>query len=289
VGPVCGRLDQGRIHFQHGPIDLVIFALGESAVIEEAHAKAWARFGQILPELVAELPDLRQAIDPRVQCGMVGPVARRMWSACRPFARDFITPMAAVAGSVSDEIVDFYRTAGVRRAAINNGGDIALHLEAGERMRIAVVPDISDPHAAHDPGKRLHLNIDAANPVRSVATSGWPGRSFSLGIADSVTILALTAAQADAAATAVANAVNVDHPLVVRRPARELQPDSDLGDRLVTVAVPALPETVVHDALDAGEAKARELLDANLIAAAVLVCQGRVRMVGRSAFILQPP
>ena len=102
MGPVCGRLDQGRIHFQHGPIDLVIFALGESAVIEEAHAKAWARFGQILPELVAELPDLRQAIDPRVQCGMVGPVARRMWSACRPFARDFITPMAAVAGSVSD-------------------------------------------------------------------------------------------------------------------------------------------------------------------------------------------
>ena len=99
MGPVCGRLDQGRIHFQHGPIDLVIFALGESAVIEEAHAKAWARFGQILPELVAELPDLRQAIDPRVQCGMVGPVARRMWSACRPFARDFITPMAAVAGS----------------------------------------------------------------------------------------------------------------------------------------------------------------------------------------------
>ena len=174
-------------------------------------------------------------------------------------------------------------------SAINNGGDIALHLEAGERMRIAVVPDISEPHAAHDPGKRLHLNIDAANPVRGVATSGWPGRSFSLGIADSVTILALTAAQADAAATAVANAVNVDHPLVVRRPARELQPDSDLGDRLVTVAVPALPETVVHDALDAGEAKARELLDANLIAAAVLVCQGRVRMVGRSAFILQPP
>ena len=99
MGPVCGRLDQGRIHFQHGHIDLVIFALGESAVIEEAHAKAWARFGQILPEWVAELPDLRQAVDPRVQCGRVGPVARRMWSACRPFARDFIAPVAAVAGS----------------------------------------------------------------------------------------------------------------------------------------------------------------------------------------------
>ena len=136
MGPVCGRLDQGRIHFQHGPIDLVIFALGESAVIEEAHAKAWARFGQILPELVAELPDLRQAIDPRVQCGMVGPVARRMWSACRPFARDFITPMAAVAGSVSDEIVDFYRTAGVRRAAINNGGDIAWKVSEKGRKSI---------------------------------------------------------------------------------------------------------------------------------------------------------
>ena len=36
--------------------------------------------------------------------------------------------------------------------------------------------------------------VDASLPVRGVATSGWRGRSHSLGIADSVTVLARTAA-----------------------------------------------------------------------------------------------
>ena len=68
-----------------------------------------------------------------------------------------------------------------------------------------------------------------------VATSGRHGRSFSLGIADAVTVLARTASQADAAATIIANAVDLPgHPAVRRMPANELQPDSDLGARPVT-------------------------------------------------------
>ena len=68
--------------------------------------------------------------------------------------------------------------------------------------------------------------------MRGVATSGWRGRSFSLGIADAVTVLAATAAAADAAATIIANAVDLPgHPAIARRPASELEDDSDLGDR----------------------------------------------------------
>ena len=44
--------------------------------------------------------------------------------------------------------------------------------------------------------------IGADQPVGGIATSGWRGRSQSLGIADAVTVLADTAARADAAATA---------------------------------------------------------------------------------------
>ena len=88
--------------------------------------------------------------------------------------------------------------------------------------------------------------------MRGVATSGWQGRSHSLGIADAVTVLARCAAVADAAATLIANAVDVDHPGIRREPARVLDEDSDLGDRPVTVAVPALDPETIDAALDAG-------------------------------------
>ena len=91
------------------------------------------------------------------------------------------------------------------------------------------------------------MTVHADDPVRGIATSGRHGRSFSLGIADAVTVLAKTAAQADAAATVIANAVDLPgHPAILRRPACELQPDSDLGDRLVTRDVGALSEQEIE-------------------------------------------
>ena len=68
-------------------------------------------------------------------------------------------------------------------------------------------------------------------------------------------MLAETASQADAAATIIANAVDLPgHPAIVRCPADELQPDSDLGARLVTGDVGALEESEIDDALRAGRA-----------------------------------
>jgi hypothetical protein len=110
--------------------------------------------------------------------------------------------------------------------------------------------------------------------VGGIATSGARGRSFSLGIADSVTVLAASAATADAAATLVANAVDVDHPAILRRPASELDPDSDLGDRLVTVSVGELPRGVVLAALEAGRKRAADYLARGLIVDAALTLQG---------------
>ena len=97
----------------------------------------------------------------------------------------------------------------------------------------------------HGPSLDGTFRITAESGVRGVATSGWRGRSFSLGIADSATVLAATAAQADAAATVIANAVDADDPRIRRAPANRLRDDSDLGDRLVTCAVGALPPAVV--------------------------------------------
>jgi uncharacterized protein len=274
-------LADGRWHFQHGPIDIVIGADGDPDAVADAHHAAWQRFVTILDELVAELPALRLPV--RGLCPLRGAVARRMWQACRPYRASFITPMAAVAGAVAQELIACYEREGIARAWFNNGGDAALHLAAGQSVRIGLFSDLARLDAAQLlDGLRTdgHFDVSHALPVRGVATSGWRGRSFSLGIADSVTVLARTAAEADAAATVIANAVNIDDPRIARRPACDLKDDSDLGAIPVTVDVPALGAEPVRRALESGLQRAHELRAAGLIWSAVLACQGQWRSTG---------
>jgi ApbE superfamily uncharacterized protein (UPF0280 family) len=268
--------DGKRLHLQDGPIDLVIEAKGSEGEVRAAYEAAARRFNGLLDELCEELVELRRAADP-VRCSLQGIVARRMHAAVAPFAADhFITPMAAVAGSVAEEILGaMLAAARLDRAYVNNGGDIALHLAGSEQFTVGRM-DRPDRQ-----GLMQMMVIDADDPVRGVATSGRHGRSFSLGIADAVTVLAKTASQADAAATIIANAVDLpDHPAIVRRPANELLPDSDLGARPVTRDVGALGVTEIDDALQAGVSRARRLLAAGLIEGAALRLLGETALVG---------
>ncbi|MDB5731580.1 MAG: ApbE-like rane protein [Variovorax sp.] len=273
-------LDGGRWHLSHGPIDIVAQAEGDAAAVAAAHDAAWQRFRGVLDELVAELPALRRPVGDAPPA-LHGPVAQRMWRACAPFRPAYITPMAAVAGAVAQELIGFYQRPGIERAWINNGGDIALHLAEGRSARVGLFADLG----RFDPGARGPLALDGkfeithAMPVRGVATSGWRGRSFSLGIADSVTVLAATAAEADAAATMIANAVDTDDDAIERRPASQCKDDSDLGDLPVTVDVPSLAPARVGQALDAGMARARALRRAGLVWAVALSCQGQWRLL----------
>ena len=282
------RLPDGRWHFQHGPMDIIIGATGNAAALKNAHAQAWRRFKNILQELVQELPLLRSPV--QGICPVQGPIARRMWLACKPYQSSFITPMAAVAGSVAQELLQFYQVGGIQRAWINNGGDIALHLAANQSVRIGLYA-----HLENFDSRSLQngITVDGQfeicdeSAVRGVATSGWRGRSFSLGIADSVTVLARTAAEADAAATVIANAVVVEDARIVRRPANEIKDDSDLGCRLVTVDVPPLAPLLVQRALASGLACALTLRAQGLICSAVLVCQNQ-HMTTDIAMHMQP-
>ena len=275
--PQVGWLNDGRrLHLQDGPIDLIVEARGSRTNLREAYAAAIGRFTGLLDELCDELPLLRSAAHPNA-CALRGVVARRMHAAVAPYASDhFITPMAAVAGSVAEEILKaMTQAAPLTRAYVNNGGDIALHLTDGEQFTVGML-DRPDSR-----GLMRTAIIRAGDPARGIATSGVHGRSFSLGIADAVTVLARTAAQADAAATIVANAVDLPgHPAVVRCPANELQPDSDLGPRLVTRQVAALGKTEIASALLGGATKARQLLDLGLIEGAALHLQGEVCVIG---------
>ena len=278
--PQIGFLADGRrLHLQDGPIDLIVEARGSETNLRAAYDAAARRFTGLLDELCGELPMLRQAADP-VRCLLQGLVARRMHAAVAPFAADhFITPMAAVAGSVAEEILGaMVGAARLERAYVNNGGDIALYLADREQFAVGLM-DRPDDH-----GLMRTMVIRADDPTRGVATSGRHGRSFSLGIADAVTVLARTASQADAAATIIANAVDLPgHPAIVRCPAQDLQPDSDLGARLVTRDVGGLSDVEIEDALEAGADKARQLLAAGLIDGAALRLHGETVVVATRA------
>jgi uncharacterized protein len=256
-------LADGRLHLNHGPMDLICQAWGEVAAVQTGYARAVARFQTILEELVTELPALRSQ-----NASLNGLIARKMATAVKPFRPTFITPMAAVAGAVAETVLVAIAGPGVQRGYVNNGGDIALYLTAGERLTCAMALGGS-------------VTIEAAQPVRGIATSGWRGRSWSLGIADAVTVLAPTAAMADAAATMIANAVDLPGlGAISRRPAVEMQAESDLGARLVTVAVGPLTAAEVNRALDAGLIAARRFAARGLIEGAALFLQGQARTHG---------
>ena len=270
--PAAHRLPDGRLHLRDGPSDLLIAVDAPDAAREAAFARAIAAFHGLIAALAAELPILRA---PPGSAVFHHPVAQRMAAAVRPHAPVFITPMAAVAGAIAEHVLAAIATdPAIRRAHVNNGGDIALHLTPGETLRVGLVRSLVQ---ARPEG---WVEVTHAMPVRGIATSGWLGRSFSRGIADAVTVLAARCADADAAATLIANAVDAEHPGVRRTPAQALDPDSDLGDRLVTTGVDTLPAEVVAAALDAGAQVAEGLRAGGHIVAAVLFCQEQLRVVG---------
>jgi len=266
--------DGRRLHLQDGPIDLIVEASGKPGAIRFAYEAAGRRFVSILDELCEELPLLRSRAtkhSPRPK----GTIAQCMADAVAPYREScFITPMAAVAGAVAEAVLAAMTTAAeLDRAYVNNGGDIALHLAESQSYTIGMVerPDRPSLFGA--------VEISAALPVRGVATSGWRGRSFSLGIADAVTVLAEGAAKADAAATIIANAVDLPgHALIVREPACEIAPESDLGELPVTRAVGRLSQPEIERALEAGTRVAEHLMAKSLIHAAALCLQGETRV-----------
>jgi ApbE superfamily uncharacterized protein (UPF0280 family) len=255
---------------------LVIEAFGEREEVGAAYRQARDRFRTVLRELVEELPQLRKPVGVDGKHLIpTGPTAQRMVAAVSPHRDVFVTPMAAVAGSVADEVMDAL-VAGrdLNKAYINNSGDIAVHLTPGETLRLGIVGELFRPTIDGT------AELTFEEPVRGVATSGWQGRSLSFGIADAVTVLAKNAAAADVAATLIANAVNVDHPAIERMPARDMEDQSDLGDRLVTVGVGDLDHATVDAALATGYATAKRMEGAGLIAGAVLVLKKEMRATG---------
>ncbi len=277
TGAQAHLLPDGRLHLHHGPIDLMIGLDGTPRAVDAARQAAVARFDGLLAELVAELPALRSSDDRPLH----GPIAKAMAQAVAPHRPAFITPMAAVAGAVADTVLSAMPKPGLSRAYVNNGGDIALYLTPDAQFSVAIAARLGAPD---------RITLRQGDGIGGIATSGWRGRSWSFGIADAVTVLAASAAIADASATMIANAVDVPgHPAITRQPANQLQHDTDLGASAVTTAVGPLTPDEVAQALDAGAAHAQGLIARGLVAGAALFLHPDTRTLGQRLALTPEP
>ena len=269
-----------RLHLHHGPIDIIAHVDAPEEVRKRLYSTASHRFSTVLEELVAEMDLLKQPWSADLQ-DPKGGIAQKMCFAVRG-SDIFVTPMAAVAGAVADEVLEamLYEAKNpdpcleeIQRMYVNNGGDIAFWLNAGESFSIGVVDNPGIPEL------NARVSLAYESPVRGIATSGWRGRSQSLGIADAVTVLAGSAATADAAATLIANDVNVYYPGILKRPASEVKDESDLGMLPVTVDVPPLPVDQISEALKRGAQTAGNFIRTGKIEAAYLSLQKQTLVV----------
>ncbi|MEW5725180.1 MAG: UPF0280 family protein [Thermodesulfobacteriota bacterium] len=180
-----------------------------------------------------------------------------------------LTSLAAVAGAVADEVALSAANLGADKVIVNNGGDLALILKG----RTTATVGLKAPRSSEMVGR---LTLKAGDRIRGVASSGWEGRSFSRGIADLVTVWAENASLADAAATFIAGQVVVRDSKIRQVRAREVDPLSDLGHALVTVAVGPLSPSQCRQALKQGLIATQNLFKAHLIRGCLIKVQGNM-------------
>lgn len=281
MGPDISVVKPGTVVLDYGPITMSISVQGKNGpmtrVAQKGAQKAvetFERFAPIRRSAYEHTLALTGNKPPQVLLRMAGAV--------KASGDTSLTMMAAVAGSFADVVADKMIASGATKVIVNNGGDIAVRLKPPETVVVGIAEDITHKTT------RYALKINSSSGIGGVCTSGLGGRSMTLGVASAVTVAAETAAIADACATSLANAVNVDSTAVVRRLAEEINPDTDIKGRLVTVEVGVLSQAEKGLAVLNGLTRAQDLYQAGVIRGAVICLQGRVETYPKDFVRLLP-
>jgi ApbE superfamily uncharacterized protein (UPF0280 family) len=260
-------LPGGSVLAESGPMRLVISAsIGNVVQTKTALRAAEESYGFL--ECVARHRKFlgRQFLETREQ--IRDPLALKMISSVLAIGDEDLTPMAAVAGTIADEVADFLFERGMTKVVVDNGGDVAIRADREDPVTVGIRPDVNDRAVSYviglDPDLRSH----------GVATSGLGGRSLTRGIASAATVVARTASLADAAATAVANASFLEDEQVLRRPAEEIDPYTDIAGLDITVKVGPLSEEMKSRAVSQSIRRAEDLVQRGVILGAFVAVQG---------------
>ena len=257
----------GSVLAESGPMRLVISAsIGKVVQTKTALRAAEESYGFL--ERVARHRKFlgRQFLETREQ--IRDPLALKMINSVLTIGDEDLTPMAAVAGTIADEVADFLFELGMTKVVVDNGGDVAIRADREDPVTVGIRPDVNDRAVSYviglDPDLRSH----------GVATSGLGGRSLTRGIASAATVVARTASLADAAATAVANASFLEDEQVLRRPAEEIDPYTDIAGLDITVKVGPLSEEMKSRAVSQSIRRAEDLVQQGVILGAFVAVQG---------------
>jgi len=152
---------------------------------------------RLLEKYIKEYPQFLYSFEPLTVEG--GPeVALLMSEASR---KANVGPMAAVAGVLADLAVKDMINAGCKVAVVENGGEVF----AISNQPIDIAFAAGDEPLSREMGFRLK-----EFPLGVATSSGRFSHAFSFGDAEAVTIFAIDAGIADAAATSVANLITGD-------------------------------------------------------------------------------
>ena len=173
--------------------DLLILAEANLAALAE---EAIYRIRGPLEGYVVQHPEFLNAITPLPYDQLAPPMVKEMLRAAQNCGSG---PMAAVAGAIAEQ-VGLVLLEESSEVVVENGGDCFLKVKTP--LQISIFAGQSQL------SQRLALQIKPEKTPLGVCTSsGTVGHSFSLGRADAVTVLASSAAMADAAATMICNQV----------------------------------------------------------------------------------
>jgi ApbE superfamily uncharacterized protein (UPF0280 family) len=259
-------IDEESVLVECGPMRLVIRAWnGEQPQIMLARQAAeesisyLERIARWRSQLSRPVPKIEELPEDKLALCMIAGTAA--------IGDDDLTPLAAVAGTIADAVADWLFERGATRVIVENGGDIAIRLKAGETTTVGVRPQVNSRHISHV------IRLDGSQPSWGVTTSGFGGRSLTRGIASAVTVLAANASVADAAATAIGNACFVEDGTVVQQPAESLDSSTDLAGLLVTTEVGELVPGTVLKAIESARQKAELLAQQKIIYGAFIALQ----------------
>ncbi|MBN2032059.1 MAG: UPF0280 family protein [Deltaproteobacteria bacterium] len=271
VEQIIQRLRGGSVLAECGPMRLVISAwIGKLAQCDIAVRAAEEAF--VYLEAVAEARSSLRRIGGRAPDKRKHFLVERMIESVSAVGDEDLTPMAAVAGTIADGVAEFLFARGMTKVVVENGGDISVRLESDEFVTVGIRPEVGFRKISHI------IALGSERRSWGVATSGLGGRSLTRGVASGVTTVARTASLADAAATAVANASFVEDTQVIRRPAEEVDPYTDIPGLFVTVKAGVLNEAVKNLAVERAMSRAEELVSKDVILGAFVAVQGKIGM-----------
>jgi ApbE superfamily uncharacterized protein (UPF0280 family) len=263
------QIDSQTVLVEYGPMGMTIQAFHHGRPLIDVALEGGQMAFQVLEGLAQFLPVIRRKAHQIELEERFPVVVQEMIKATQRMEAPDLTPLAAVAGAASDVVADFLTGRGATKIIVDNGGDIAVRLLEGEEARVGIKTEIDARTPAY------LLRIAAGMNIGGVTTSGLGGRSFTKGIASAVTVVAETAALADAAATVIGNATRVEDPAIKRCLPETIYPDTDIPGEDVTTEVGELPLQKIEEALQKGLQEAFRIERQGHIRGAFISVKGR--------------